>query len=79
MSVPSETVTCSCCGQAVEKKSLFRATPCEVCGENVCQNCIRRKQVLPPSWELPAGTFKYRCKRHVGALLGLGWQKVQKQ
>ena len=79
MSVTSESVTCPCCGQAMDKKGLFRAAPCEVCGESVCHDCIRRKQVLPPSWELPAGAFKYRCKRHVGAPLGLGWQKVQKQ
>lgn len=79
VSVTTEDVTCPCCGQHMEKKGIFRAAPCEVCGEQVCQNCIRRKQILPPSWELPAGTFKYRCKRHVGSPLGLGWQKIQKQ
>jgi len=73
-----EQAACPSCGRRVDKKGLYRATPCEVCGEMVCYDCIRRRQILPPSWEAPAGTFKYRCKRHVGSPLGLGWQKIEK-
>ena len=78
----SETIAqaaCPSCGRMVDKKSLQRNEPCQVCGERVCDDCLRRKQLLPPNWELPAGTFAYRCKRHVGALLGIGWHKVKKQ
>jgi hypothetical protein len=70
--------TCPSCGRVVDRKGLFRSEKCEVCGETVCYDCIRRKQILPPSWELPAGTFKYRCKRHVGSPFSLGWQSVKK-
>ena len=70
--------TCPSCGQRVAKKHIYRTDSCAVCGEFVCHDCIRRKQILPPSWELPAGTFKYRCKRHTGSPLGLGWQALKK-
>jgi predicted RNA-binding Zn-ribbon protein involved in translation (DUF1610 family) len=78
MPEPNDLLTCPSCGRQVSKKEMFRKEPCAECHEHVCYDCIRRKQILPPSWELPAGTFTYRCKRHTGAPLGLGWQKVQK-
>ncbi len=74
----AELVTCPSCGRQIGKKGMHRSDPCEVCHEIVCSECVRRKQILPPSWELPAGTFAYRCKRHVSTPLGLGWQKVTK-
>ena len=78
MGMQAEQVTCLSCGRSLDKKAIYRTDPCAVCGEFVCYDCIRRKQVLPPNWELPAGTFKYRCKRHVGSPLGLGWQVIKK-
>ena len=78
MSDAGKQVVCPSCGRSVDSKSIHGNDACQVCGEHVCYDCLRRKQVLPPSWELPAGTFAYRCKRHVGTPLGIGWQKVKK-
>jgi homoserine dehydrogenase len=78
MAACAEQAICPSCGRHVDRKNLYRANPCEVRGALVCHDCIRRRQVLPPSWEAPAGTFKYRCKKHAGSPLGLGWQKIGK-
>jgi hypothetical protein len=78
VAVQTEQVNCPSCGRSMDKKSIYRTDPCEVCGDFVCYDCIRRKQVLPPNWELPAGTFRYRCKRHLGSFLGFGWQKMKR-
>ena len=78
MTSAPETVVCPSCGRSVSKSHIDKNNPCEVCSEHVCYDCLRRKQVLPPTWELPAGTFRYRCKRHTGSPLGLGWQSVKK-
>jgi hypothetical protein len=78
VAVQTKQVSCPSCGRSMDKKSIYRTDPCEVCGDFVCYDCIRRKQVLPPNWELPAGTFRYRCKRHLGSFLGFGWQKMKR-
>jgi hypothetical protein len=77
MSTPEPLLVCPSCGKQKAKKEMYRTNPCEVCHEFVCYECIRRKQILPPSWELPEGTFRYRCKRHVGGVLGIGWASLK--
>jgi len=71
--------TCPSCERQVDKQDPYRTNTCEVCGQVVCHDCMRRKQILPPGRELPAGAFRFRCKRHVRTPLGLGWEKIKRR